>query len=132
MVKGAKKSFASLFNSYIVLLLFVKPNPMVVLKDTQRKQLSTCTLCVFFQLSVVREAKHLAANSMVQSHPSSLPFFPCLFGQLLLLLLQLKFLYNRLAQIIHPDSHLSSIALLWQILSLMKVVKVYQKFLNEK
>ena len=44
----------------------------------------------------------------------------------------LKFLYNRLAQIIHPDIHLSSIALLWQTLRLMKVVKVHQKFKDEK
>ena len=48
------------------------------------------------------------------------------------LMVALKFLYNRLTQIIHPDSHLSSIALLWQTLSFMKVVKVYQKFADEK
>ena len=41
---------------------------------------------------------------------------------------RVRFLYNKLAQIIHSDSHLSSIALLWQPLSLIKVVLFHQKF----
>ena len=35
---------------------------------------------------------------------------------------QLRFLYNRLALVIHCDSHLSSIPLPWQLFSIIKVV----------
>ena len=50
----------------------------------------------------------------------------------------LRFLYNRLALVIHCNSHLSSITLPWQLLSVIKVVLFYQiliyrvthKFLN--
>ena len=38
----------------------------------------------------------------------------------------LRFLYNRLALVIHCDTHLSSIALPWQLFSVIKVVLVYQ------
>ena len=40
--------------------------------------------------------------------------------------IKLKFLCNRLVQITHPDSHLSSIALPWQLLSLIEIVLLYQ------
>ena len=36
--------------------------------------------------------------------------------------LAVRFLYNRLALSIHCDTHLSSIALPWQLLSIIKVV----------
>ena len=38
---------------------------------------------------------------------------------------QVRFLYNRLALVIHCDSHLSSIPLPWQLLSLIRIVLVY-------
>ena len=47
------------------------------------------------------------------------------------ILRSMMYLYNRLAQIIHPDSYLSSIALLWQTLSLIKVVIFHQKSLEK-
>ena len=43
-----------------------------------------------------------------------------------LLQASLRFLYNRLALVIYCDSHLSSITLPWQLLSVIKVVLVYQ------
>ena len=45
-------------------------------------------------------------------------------------LLVFRFLYNRLAIVIHCDSHLSSITLPWQLLSVIKVVSVYQILLS--
>ena len=39
---------------------------------------------------------------------------------------RLRFLYNKLALVIDRDSHLSSITLPWQLLSVVKVVLVYQ------
>ena len=38
----------------------------------------------------------------------------------------IRFLYNRLALVIHCDSHLSSITLPCQLLSLIKIALVYQ------
>ena len=40
-----------------------------------------------------------------------------------------RFLYNRLALVIHCDSRLSSITLPWQLLSVIKVVLFYQLLL---
>ena len=39
---------------------------------------------------------------------------------------KVRFLYNRLALVIHCDSQLSSMTLPWQLLSVIKVVLVYQ------
>ena len=41
-------------------------------------------------------------------------------------MLLLRFLYNRLALVIHCDSHLSSMTLPWQLLSVIKVVLFHQ------
>ena len=51
----------------------------------------------------------------------------CLFSNTLLVF---RFLYNRLAIVIHCDSHLSIITLPWQLLSVINVVSVYQILLS--
>ena len=43
---------------------------------------------------------------------------------------KLRFLYNRLALVIDCDSHLSSIYLPWDLLSVIKVVLFYQMLLS--
>ena len=43
----------------------------------------------------------------------------------------LRFLYKRLTQITHPDSQISSIALLWQTLSSIKVTQHAEWILDE-
>ena len=119
-------------------------NPRHIRDLGNKRQVFACTM--FILVSIFRAYDNvLYERSQSETSIGNFYFFFCYQGgikglheeagsfpnaksesaNVLMLELRLRFLYNRLALFIHCDSHLSSMALPWQHLSVINVVSFY-------